>query len=69
MAIFFLDKAHERYSLYHLHILLGNTTTIEAWEKDKVATLIRRGKIREVRFPYVRITLFQRLSFFDCSCW
>jgi hypothetical protein len=28
-----------------------------------VATLIRRGKIREVKFPYVRITLFQRLSF------
>jgi palmitoyltransferase len=29
-----------------------------------VATLIRRGKIREVKFPYVRITFSQRLSFF-----
>jgi len=40
------------FSLYHFYALLGNTTTIEAWEKDKVATLIRRGKIREVKFPY-----------------
>lgn len=30
-----------------------------------MATLIRRGKIREVKFPYVRIILFQCLSFFD----
>ena len=44
-------------SLYHYHCILGNTTTIEGWEKDKVATLIRRGKIREVKFPYVRISL------------
>lgn len=27
---------------------MGNSTTIEHWEKDKVATLVRRGKIREV---------------------
>ncbi|KAI0067973.1 zf-DHHC-domain-containing protein [Artomyces pyxidatus] len=40
------------FSLYHFYSLLGNTTTIEGWEKDKVATLIRRGKIREVKFPY-----------------
>lgn len=36
-------------SLYHFYCVATNTTTIEAWEKDKVATLIRRGKIREVR--------------------
>ncbi|CAG8495784.1 5892_t:CDS:2 [Racocetra fulgida] len=29
-----------------------NTTTIENWEKDKVATMVRRGKIKEVTFPY-----------------
>ncbi|KAI0275196.1 DHHC palmitoyltransferase-domain-containing protein [Gloeopeniophorella convolvens] len=40
------------FSLYHFYSMLGNTTTIESWEKDKVATLIRRGKIREVKFPY-----------------
>ncbi|KAI0297589.1 DHHC palmitoyltransferase-domain-containing protein [Multifurca ochricompacta] len=40
------------FSLYHLYCILGNTTTIEGWEKDKVATLIRRGKIREIKFPY-----------------
>ncbi|KAJ3511353.1 hypothetical protein NLJ89_g4144 [Agrocybe chaxingu] len=32
--------------------LAGNTTTIEGWEKDKVATLVRRGKTQEVKFPY-----------------
>lgn len=32
--------------------MLTNTTTIESWEKDKVATLIRRGKIHEVNVQY-----------------
>lgn len=27
---------------------MGNSTTIEGWEKDKVATLVRRGRIHEV---------------------
>ncbi|KIJ53486.1 hypothetical protein M422DRAFT_154773 [Sphaerobolus stellatus SS14] len=40
------------FSCYHIYCLLTNTTTIEGWEKDKVATLIRRGKIRQVKFPY-----------------
>ncbi|KAH7916458.1 zf-DHHC-domain-containing protein [Hygrophoropsis aurantiaca] len=40
------------FSLYHFYSLLGNTTTIEGWEKDKAATLRRRGKIQEVKFPY-----------------
>ncbi|KAF8585118.1 zf-DHHC-domain-containing protein [Ramaria rubella] len=40
------------FSGYHIYCLLTNTTTIEGWEKDKVATLIRRGKIREIKFPY-----------------
>ncbi|KAH0591078.1 hypothetical protein H2248_001184 [Termitomyces sp. 'cryptogamus'] len=40
------------FSLYHLYCLLGNSTTIEGWEKDKVATLVRRGKLHEVKFPY-----------------
>ena len=43
----------EMGSLYHFYCILGNTTTIEGWEKDKVATLIRRGKIRAIKFPYV----------------
>ncbi|KAF9820053.1 hypothetical protein IEO21_01715 [Rhodonia placenta] len=37
------------FSLYHFWALSGNTTTIEGWEKDKVATLVRHGKIHEVR--------------------
>ncbi|GBE77566.1 zf-DHHC-domain-containing protein [Sparassis latifolia] len=40
------------FSLYHLYSLLGNSTTIEGWEKDKAATLVRHGKIREIKFPY-----------------
>jgi hypothetical protein len=39
------------FSLFHLWSIVTNTTTIEGWEKDKVASLKRRGKIREVRFP------------------
>ncbi|ORY79295.1 DHHC palmitoyltransferase-domain-containing protein [Leucosporidium creatinivorum] len=40
------------FSLYHFWCLLMNTTTIEGWEKDKVATLRRKGKILEFRYPY-----------------
>ncbi|KAF9454208.1 palmitoyltransferase PFA4 [Macrolepiota fuliginosa MF-IS2] len=40
------------FSIYHFNALLGNTTTIERWEKDKAATMVRKGKISEVRFPY-----------------
>lgn len=40
------------FSIYHLWLISGNTTTIERWEKDKVSTLVRRGKIQAIRFPY-----------------
>ncbi|EIW86996.1 zf-DHHC-domain-containing protein [Coniophora puteana RWD-64-598 SS2] len=40
------------FSIYHIHGLMYNTTTIEGWEKDKAAMLVRRGKIEEVKFPY-----------------
>ncbi|KAG8715370.1 Palmitoyltransferase [Ceratobasidium sp. 394] len=40
------------FSLYHFYCVSSNQTTIEGWEKDKVATLVRRGKIRELKFPY-----------------
>ncbi|KAI9637964.1 Palmitoyltransferase PFA4 [Dioszegia hungarica] len=40
------------FSMYHLYLASGNSTTIEGWEKDKVATLVRRGKIREIKYPY-----------------
>ncbi|KAF9469816.1 DHHC palmitoyltransferase-domain-containing protein [Collybia nuda] len=40
------------FSIYHFYSLLGNSTTIEGWEKDKAATMVRRGKIHEVKFPY-----------------
>ncbi|EIN13917.1 zf-DHHC-domain-containing protein [Punctularia strigosozonata HHB-11173 SS5] len=40
------------FSIYHFYCLLANSTTIEGWEKDKAATLVRRGKIQEIKFPY-----------------
>ncbi|KAH7105036.1 zf-DHHC-domain-containing protein [Auriculariales sp. MPI-PUGE-AT-0066] len=40
------------FSLYHFYLLATNTTSIEGMEKDKVATLVKRGKIRSVKFPY-----------------
>lgn len=43
------------FSCYHLYLAAGNSTTIEGWEKDKVATLVRRGKIAEIKYPYVRL--------------
>ncbi|TCD71190.1 Palmitoyltransferase [Steccherinum ochraceum] len=40
------------FSIYHFFSLSGNSTTIEGFEKDKAATLVRRGKIKEIKFPY-----------------
>ncbi|KAF9901027.1 Palmitoyltransferase [Linnemannia zychae] len=37
---------------YHFWCISSNTTTIESWEKDRVLTIIRRGKIREIKCPY-----------------
>ena len=42
------------FSCYHLYLAMGNSTTIEGWEKDKVSTLVRRGKIADIKYPYVR---------------
>ena len=43
------------FSIYHVYCAAGNSTTIEGWEKDRVATMVRRGKIREVKYPYVSL--------------
>ena len=37
------------FSIFHFWSLADNTTTIEGWEKDKVANLVRRGKLHAVR--------------------
>jgi palmitoyltransferase len=44
------------FSLFHFWSIASNTTTIEGWEKDKVAVLKRKGKIREVSslFPLMQ---------------
>ncbi|KAG0168899.1 Palmitoyltransferase [Apophysomyces sp. BC1034] len=39
-------------SMYHLYCLARNQSTIEAWERGKVESLIRRGKIAAVNFPF-----------------
>ena len=36
------------FSLYHFYCAMCNTTTIEGWEKDRVATMVRRGRVRDV---------------------
>ncbi|KAK4704118.1 hypothetical protein P7C70_g2090, partial [Phenoliferia sp. Uapishka_3] len=40
------------FSIFHFWSVGTNTTTIEGWEKDKVAVLKRKGKIREFKYPY-----------------
>ncbi|KAH9486296.1 Palmitoyltransferase PFA4 [Psilocybe cubensis] len=40
------------FSIYHFFSLIRNTTTIEGWEKDKISIMVKRGKTREVKFPY-----------------
>ncbi|KAI9302543.1 DHHC palmitoyltransferase-domain-containing protein [Cunninghamella echinulata] len=37
---------------YHFYCLLVNQSTIEAWERSKVETLIRRGKIPPFEYPF-----------------
>jgi palmitoyltransferase len=36
------------FSIYHFYCAMCNSTTIEGWEKDRVATMVRRGRVREV---------------------
>ncbi|KZO96328.1 zf-DHHC-domain-containing protein [Calocera viscosa TUFC12733] len=50
------------FSLYHFYLLATNTTTIEAWEKDKVAMLVRRGRIEKIKFPY-NLGLLQNMRY------
>ncbi|KAG0259200.1 Palmitoyltransferase [Mortierella polycephala] len=38
--------------VYHLWSLMTNTSTIEAWEQEKVEGMIKKGKIRKTKFPY-----------------
>ncbi|CAO3689758.1 unnamed protein product [Rhizopus stolonifer] len=45
---------------YQFYCLLRNQTNIEAWERGKVETLVRRGKIRPVDYPY-DISLYKNL--------
>ena len=51
-------------SIYHFYCLLGNTTTIEGWEKDRATTMVRHGKLREVSSLPVT---FLQFSFTDLS--
>ena len=40
------------FSIFHFWCMASNTTTIEGWEKDKAATLLRRGHLKEFKYPY-----------------
>jgi hypothetical protein len=35
-------------SCYHFYSLVVNTTTLESWEKDRVAVMFKKGKTRQV---------------------
>ncbi|KAL7342987.1 zf-DHHC-domain-containing protein [Rhodotorula toruloides] len=49
------------FSLLQFWSLFTNTTTIESWEKDRAASLKRRGKIREYKYPY-HLTYLQNIQ-------
>ena len=34
--------------VYHLWSMMSNTSTIEAWEQEKVEAMIKKGKMRKV---------------------
>ncbi|KAF9131721.1 Palmitoyltransferase [Mortierella sp. 14UC] len=38
--------------IYHLWSLMSNTSTIEAWEQEKVDAMVKKGKLRKAKFPY-----------------
>ncbi len=67
LSLTHITCAHEFTSLYHFHCLIGNTTTIEGWEKDKVALMVKRGKLREVwmilRIYLVSAHVFRQIRF------
>ncbi|EIE89830.1 hypothetical protein RO3G_14541 [Rhizopus delemar RA 99-880] len=37
---------------YQFYCLLRNQSNIEAWERGKVETLVRRGKIQPIKYPF-----------------
>ncbi|GJJ78833.1 palmitoyltransferase ZDHHC6 [Entomortierella parvispora] len=43
--------------VYHLWSMMSNTSTIEAWEQEKVEAMIKKGRIRKILYPY------------DVGCW
>jgi hypothetical protein len=43
-----IKHANGRISLYHIYCLLRNSTTIEGWEKDKAALMVKKGKLHTV---------------------
>ncbi|KAI8336249.1 DHHC palmitoyltransferase-domain-containing protein [Chlamydoabsidia padenii] len=51
-GIFITVFAVSLLGLYHGYCVLNGQTTIEAWERSKVKSLIKRRKIEYVDFPY-----------------
>ncbi|KAF9361586.1 Palmitoyltransferase [Mortierella sp. AD094] len=39
-------------AITHLWSLITNTSTIEAWEQEKVDAMIKKGKLKKTKFPY-----------------
>ncbi|KAF9955687.1 Palmitoyltransferase, partial [Mortierella alpina] len=38
--------------IYHLWCMASNTSTIEVWEQEKVAAMVKKGKLPRTKFPY-----------------
>ncbi|CAD6905183.1 unnamed protein product [Tilletia controversa] len=40
------------FCVYHTWLLANGNTTIESSERERVRTMVRRGRIREIRYPF-----------------
>ncbi|KAI9497693.1 DHHC palmitoyltransferase-domain-containing protein, partial [Zychaea mexicana] len=39
-------------SIYHMYCMSRNQSSVESWERSKVNTLIKRGKILPIKYPF-----------------
>lgn len=50
-------------SVYHLYCMSRNQSSVESWERSKVKTLIRRGKIMPVSLQLCEREWYMKLTF------
>ncbi len=52
ILLFFVLVSVGILCLYQLYYVMTNTTTIESFEKEKVVSLVERGKLKHAQFPF-----------------